>query len=137
TYRAILVIPYAVPAFLALLVWQGLLNDQFGVVNHLLDNRLFHVSVPWLFNPWWARVSVILVSVWLTVPYFFLVCLGALQSIPAALVEAARVDGAGALQVFRRVTLPLRLVPASRLVITSFAFNFDNCYYVFLLPGAG
>src|SRR5207253_6093749 len=85
TYRAILVIPYAVPAFLALLVWQGLLNDQFGVVNHLLDNRLFHVTDPWLFNPCWARASVILVSGWPTVPYFFLLCRGALQSIPAEL----------------------------------------------------
>ena len=92
TYRAVLVIPYAVPAFLALLVWQGLLNDDFGVVNNVL-----HTSIPWLFNPWWARLSVILVSVWLTVPYFFLVSLGALQSIPAELTEAARVDGGSAL----------------------------------------
>jgi arabinogalactan oligomer/maltooligosaccharide transport system permease protein len=132
TYRAILVIPYAVPAFLALLVWQGLLNDDFGVVNNVL-----HTSIPWLFNPWWARVSVILVSVWLTVPYFFLVCLGALQSIPSELVEAARVDGGGAMQVFRKVTFPLLLISVAPLMIASFAFNFNNFNNIYLLTGGG
>jgi arabinogalactan oligomer/maltooligosaccharide transport system permease protein len=132
TYRALLIIPYAVPAFLSLLVWQGLLNDDFGVVN-----RAFHLSIPWLFDPWWARVSVILVSVWLTVPYFFLVSLGALQSIPAELVEAAKVDGAGALQVFRKVTLPLLLVAVAPLMIASFAFNFNNFNNIYLLTGGG
>ncbi len=132
TYRAILVIPFAVPAFLALLVWQGLLNDDFGVVNHV-----FHTSIPWLFNPWWARVSVILVSVWLTVPYFFLVCLGALQSIPSELVEAAHVDGGGAWQVFRKVTFPLLLISVAPLMIASFAFNFNNFNNIYLLTGGG
>jgi arabinogalactan oligomer / maltooligosaccharide transport system permease protein len=132
TYRIILVIPYAVPAFLALLVWQGLLNDDFGVVNHV-----FHTSIPWLFNPWWARVSVILVSVWLTVPYFFLVCLGALQSIPSELIEAARVDGGGAWQVFRKVSFPLLLISVTPLMIASFAFNFNNFNNIYLLTGGG
>ncbi|HEY5660114.1 MAG TPA: ABC transporter permease subunit [Gaiellaceae bacterium] len=132
TYRIILVIPYAVPAFLALLVWQGLLNDDFGVVNHLLGTH-----IPWLFNPWWARVSVILVSVWLTVPYFFLVCLGALQSVPKELTEAARVDGGGPWQVFRKVSFPLLLVAVTPLMIASFAFNFNNFNNIYLLTGGG
>jgi arabinogalactan oligomer/maltooligosaccharide transport system permease protein len=132
TYRAILIIPYAVPAFLALLVWQGLLNDDFGVVNHV-----FHTHIPWLFNPWVARLSVIMVSVWLTVPYFFLVCLGALQSIPSELTEAARVDGGGALQVFRKVSFPLLLISVTPLMIASFAFNFNNFNNIYLLTGGG
>jgi arabinogalactan oligomer / maltooligosaccharide transport system permease protein len=132
TYRALLVIPYAVPAFLSLLVWQGLLNDDFGVVN-----RVFHSSIPWLFDPNWARLSVILVSVWLSVPYFFLVSLGALQSIPNELVEAARVDGGGAWQVFRKVTLPLLLIAVAPLMIASFAFNFNNFNNIYLLTGGG
>jgi ABC-type sugar transport system permease subunit len=132
TYRALLVVPYAVPAFLSLLVWQGLLNDDFGVVN-----RIFHTSIPWLFDPWWARFSVIFVSVWLTVPYFFLVSLGALQSIPKELIEAARVDGGGVWQVFRRVTLPLLLVAVAPLMIASFAFNFNNFNNIYLLTQGG
>ena len=131
-YRSLLVLPYAVPGFLSLLVWQGLLNDDFGVVN-----ELFHLDVPWLFDGTWAKVSVILVSLWLTFPYFFLVSLGALQSIPAELKEAARVDGGGAWQVFRKVTLPLLLVVVAPLMIASFAFNFNNFGNIYLLTGGG
>jgi arabinogalactan oligomer/maltooligosaccharide transport system permease protein len=131
-YRSIMVIPYAVPGFLSLLVWGGLLNDDFGVVNHL-----FHVHIPWLFDPNWARLSVILVSTWLTVPYFFLVSMGALQSIPKELIEAAKVDGGGAFAIFRRVTLPLLLVAVAPLLIASFAFNFNNFNNIYLLTGGG
>jgi arabinogalactan oligomer / maltooligosaccharide transport system permease protein len=127
-YRTVFVIPYAIPSFLTLLVWAGLLNDDFGVVNRILGT-----SIPWLFDPWWAKVSIILVSLWLTFPYFFLVSLGALQSIPGELVEAARVDGAGPWQVFRKITLPLLLVAVAPLLIASFAFNFNNFNNIFLL----
>ncbi len=140
-YRSVLVIPYAIPGFLSLLVWAGLLNDDFGVVN-----RIFHMHVPWLFGgnvfSWlpfisWPRIAVVLVSVWLTTPYFFLVSLGALQSIPGELTEAARVDGGSAWQIFRRVTLPLLLVAVAPLMIASFAFNFNNFNNVYLLTGGG
>ncbi len=100
-------------------------------------NRTFHLSIPWLFDPTWAKVAVILVSFWLTFPYFFLVSMGALQSIPGELVEAARVDGGGAWQIFRRVTLPLLLVAVSPLLIASFAFNFNNFNNIYLLTGGG
>jgi arabinogalactan oligomer/maltooligosaccharide transport system permease protein len=131
-YRSILIIPWAIPAFLSLLVWQGLLNDQFGVVN-----RVFHLSVPWLFDANWAKVSCILVSTWLTVPYFFVVSMGALQAIPEELTEAARVDGGGPLQIFRRVTFPLLLVAVAPLMVASFAFNFNNFNNIYLLTNGG
>ncbi len=131
-YRSVLIIPWAIPGFLSLLVWAGLLNDQFGVVN-----RIFHISVPWLFGANWARVSCILVSTWLTVPFFFVVSMGALQSIPEELTEAARVDGGGPFQIFRRVTLPLLLVAVAPLMISSFALNFNNFNNIYLLTGGG
>lgn len=131
-YRSLLVVPYAVPGFLSLLVFRGLLNDDFGLINKMLP-----FNVPWLFDPFWAKVSVIMVSVWLTTPYFMLVCTGALQAIPTELVEAARVDGAGRWQVFRKVTLPLLLVVVTPLLVASFAFNFNNFNNVYLLTGGG
>ena len=131
-YRSLILIPWAVPSFLTLLVWQGLLNDDFGVVN-----RIFHLHISWLFDANWAKVSCILVSFWLTIPYFFLVSMGALQSIPEELTEAARVDGGSPPQIFRRVTLPLVLVATSPLLIASFAFNFNNFNNIFLLTGGG
>ena len=91
-YRSLLIIPYAVPGFLSLLVWQGLLNDDFGVVNQHLPRCTSPGCSTEL-----GEGLVILVSVWLTFPYFFLVSLGALQSIPAELMEAAKVDGGGPL----------------------------------------
>jgi ABC-type sugar transport system permease subunit len=144
-YRSLLIIPYAIPGFLSLLIWGGMLNDDFGVVNKLLTTLFDHwlhitgpIHVPWIFgSDWWARVAVIMVSVWLTVPYFFLVSLGALQSIPAELVEAAKVDGGGPFQIFRRVRLPLLFVAVAPLMIASFAFNFNNFNNVFLLTGGG
>ena len=144
-YRSLLIIPYAIPGFLSLLVWAGMLNDDFGVVNKLLTTVFDHwlnitgpIHVPWIFgSDWWARVAVIMVSVWLTVPYFFLVSLGALQSIPAELVEAAKVDGGGPFQIFRRVRLPLLLVAVAPLMIASFAFNFNNFNNIYLLTGGG
>ena len=132
TYRVLLILPYAIPGFLSLLVWQGLLNDDFGVVNKLLP-----FDVPWLFDSNWAKVSVILVTVWLTVPYFFLISLGALQSIPTELKEAARVDGGGPWQVFRKVTLPLLLIVVAPLIIASFALNFNNFGNIYFLTGGG
>jgi len=131
-YRSLIVIPWAIPGFIALLVWQGLLNDQFGVVN-----RLLHINIPWLFDANWAKVSCILVSAWLTVPYFFLVSMGALQSIPEELTEAGRVDGGSPWALFRRVTFPLLLIAVAPLLIASFAFNFNNFNNIYLLTGGG
>jgi ABC-type sugar transport system permease subunit len=132
TQRALLVIPYAIPAFLAVLVWGGLLNDDFGVVNNTLN-----VHVPWLFDANWAKVSCLLVNFWLGFPYFFLVCTGVLQAIPDELSEAARVDGAGGIQVFRKITFPLLLVAVAPLLIASFAFNFNNFNNIYFLTRGG
>jgi len=130
--RAFLVLPFAIPAFLAVLVWQGLLNDEFGVVNQML-----RTDIPWLFDPTWAKVSCVLVNVWIGFPYWFLVCTGALQAVPEELTEAARVDGAGGLQVFRKVTFPLLLVATAPLLIASFAFNFNLFNNIYFLTGGG
>ena len=131
-YRTILVIPWAIPGFLSLLVWAGLFNDQFGVIN-----RMFHISIPWLFDANWAKVTCILVNTWLSTPYFFLVSLGALQAIPEELTEAGRVDGGSPFQLFRRVTFPLLLVAVAPLLIASFAFNFNNFNAIYFLTGGG
>jgi arabinogalactan oligomer/maltooligosaccharide transport system permease protein len=132
TQRALLVIPYAIPAFLAVFVWGGMLNDDFGLINNGL-----HIDIPWLFDANWAKVSCLLVNFWLGFPYFFLVCTGALQAIPEELNEAARVDGAGGVQIFRKVTFPLLMVAVAPLLIASFAFNFNNFNNIYFLTRGG
>jgi arabinogalactan oligomer/maltooligosaccharide transport system permease protein len=94
-------------------------------------------GIPWLTQGWAARMAVILVVVWQGFPYMMLICMGALQAIPMELLEAARVDGASALTVFRRVTFPMLMVIIAPLLIASFGFNFNNFILPFLLTGGG
>jgi len=135
-YRSLLILPYAIPGFISIIIWRGLLNDQIGPVNNLL-NAIGIGDVPWLLDPLWAKVSLILVNVWLGFPYMFLICSGALQAVPHELKEAARVDGASASRVFRTITLPLLLVGTAPLLIGSFGFNFNNFALPFILTNGG
>jgi ABC-type sugar transport system permease subunit len=138
--RSLLILPYAIPAFLTILVWRGLLNEQFGAVNRTLEPVLSLFGsdgIPWLASGNWAKVAVLLVNLWLGFPYMMLVTMGALQAIPAELQEAARVDGASAPGVFRKVTFPLLMVSIFPLLIAAFAFNFNNFVLIFLLTRGG
>jgi arabinogalactan oligomer / maltooligosaccharide transport system permease protein len=110
------------------LVWRGMFNQSFGVINRWLD-----VNLPWLSGQWLPYVSILIVNTWLGYVYMFLVSSGALQSIPDELTEAAKVDGANGPMRFRRITLPLLLVSISPLLIASFAFNFNNFNLIYLL----
>jgi arabinogalactan oligomer/maltooligosaccharide transport system permease protein len=127
-YRSLIIIPYAIPSFMTALVWRGMLNQQFGVVNRWLGTNL-----PWLDGDWLPYFSILLVNTWLGYPYMFLVCSGALQSIPEDLNEAASVDGASGIKRFRLITLPLLLVAVAPLLVASFAFNFNNFNLIYLL----
>ncbi|MGB4136081.1 MAG: ABC transporter permease subunit, partial [Microbacterium sp.] len=128
-YRVLVILPYAFPGFLSALVWAGLMNPEFGFINQVLFGGL---QIPWMSDPWLARVSVLLVNLWLGYPYMFLVCTGALQSLPADVDEAARVDGASPWRIFRSIKLPLLLVSVAPLLIASFAFNFNNFNLVYM-----
>ncbi|HEX6969757.1 MAG TPA: ABC transporter permease subunit [Micromonosporaceae bacterium] len=131
-YRVLLVLPYAMPSFAMLLVWRDMFNKDFGLIN-----QFFGLEVDWLGDPWTARLAVILVQLWLGYPYMFLVTTGALQAIPQELTEAAAIDGASPWQVFRQVTLPLLLVALSPLLISSFAYNFNNFNAIHLTTEGG
>jgi arabinogalactan oligomer/maltooligosaccharide transport system permease protein len=133
-YRSLLILPYAVPSFMSILVWTGMLNTSFGFVNQVL---LGGAAVPWLTDPWLARFSILFVNLWLGFPYMFLIATGALQSIPSETFEAARIDGAGPLQILRRITVPLLLVSTAPLLIASFAFNFNNFTIVYFITRGG
>jgi ABC-type sugar transport system permease subunit len=139
-YRALYILPYAIPAFVSVLVWKGLLNPDYGVINTWLDPfyTFFDIEpIKWLKTKESARAAVLLVNTWLGFPYMFLITTGALQSIPKELTEAAKVDGATGVQSFWRITFPLLMVSISPLLIGSFAFNFNNFTLIFLLSGGG
>ncbi|MEU5938437.1 ABC transporter permease subunit [Micromonospora sp. NPDC047548] len=131
-YRILLILPYAMPSFAMLLVWRDMFNTDFGLINNL-----FGLGVDWFGQDWSARIAVVLVQLWLGYPYMFLVATGALQAIPRELTEATSVDGASPWQSFRAVTLPLLLVALSPLLISSFAFNFNNFNAIYLTTEGG
>ncbi|MDR2996768.1 MAG: ABC transporter permease subunit [Microbacterium sp.] len=133
-YRILLILPYAFPAFLSALVWAGMMNESFGFINQVIFGG---ASIPWLTDPTLAKVSVLIVNLWLGFPYMFLVCMGALQGIPDDVNEAAAMDGANPWQIFRRIKLPLLLVTVAPLLISSFAFNFNNFNLIYMLTGGG
>lgn len=133
-YRVVMILPYAFPGFLSALVWAGLFNKDFGFINNIL---LGGASIPWLSDPWLAKMAILLVNLWLAFPYFFLVCTGALQSLPEECLEAGKVDGASLWQIFRLIKLPLLLVAVAPLLVASFAMNFNNFGLIYLLTKGG
>ncbi|MCR9203758.1 MAG: maltose ABC transporter permease MalF [Halobacteriovoraceae bacterium] len=135
-YRNLLILPYSIPFFISVLVFKGMLNKDFGVVNQLLST-LSLGPIPWLEDGLWAKVSCLLVNLWLGFPYMFLLTTGILQSIPESVYEAAKIDGANKWQSFRSITLPMILSSITPLLIGSFAFNLGNFVGIYLLTGGG
>ena len=125
TLRTLLLIPYTIPAFVAVPVWVGLLNPQFGVISQGIA-AVFGSSPPWFSDPFWSKVGILLIQLWLGFPYMFVVVTGALQTLPPDVYEAADLDGAGAIAKFYAITLPLLLITMGPLLVASFAFNFNN-----------
>lgn len=132
--RTLFILPYAFPAFMSALLWKGMLNAEFGVINKWF---FFGAQIDWLGDPWLAKIAVLFVNLWLGYPYWFLVTTGALQAIPDDVIEASVIDGAGPWRRFRSVTLPLLLVSTAPLAISSFAFNFNNFNLIYMLTGGG
>ena len=111
-----------------------MLNTDFGFINDVL---LGGAKVPWLTDGLLAKFSILGVNLWLGFPYMFLVCLGALQSLPGDVEEAAKIDGASGLRTVWSIKLPLVLQSTVPLLIASFAFNFNNFSLIYMLTGGG
>ncbi|BDU75845.1 maltose ABC transporter permease MalF [Mesoterricola sediminis] len=133
-YRLLLFLPYAVPGFISILVWKGLFNSNTGEINLIL-NGLFGIKPGWFSDPTLAKIMILIVNTWLGFPYMMVVSMGLIKAIPTDLYEASAVAGAGPLTNFFKITLPLIRRPLTPLLISSFAFNFNNFVLIFLLTG--
>ncbi len=131
-YRSFLLLPYAIPGFISLLIWSNFYNRDFGLINQTLG---LHIN--WLGDATMAKVAILLTNTWMGFPYMFIVCTGALQSISHDLKEAAKIDGASGIQTTTRVITPLLLVSVAPLLVSSFAFNFNNFNAIQLLTQGG
>ncbi|NLF05436.1 MAG: ABC transporter permease subunit [Actinomycetales bacterium] len=132
--RTLFILPYAFPAFLSALLWRGMLNPEYGIINDWFFGNAY---ISWLGDPFLAKLSILWVNLWLSYPYWMLVCIGALQSMPAERIEAAKIDGAGRWRMFRSITMPQVLVSTAPLLIASFAFNFNNFVIIYVLNNGG
>ncbi|AWJ12793.1 maltose ABC transporter permease MalF [Klebsiella pneumoniae] len=135
-YRVLLILPYAVPSFISILIFKGLFNQSFGEINMMLST-LFGIKPAWFSDPTTARTMIIIVNTWLGYPYMMILCMGLLKAIPDDLYEASAMDGAGPFQNFFKITFPLLIKPLTPLMIASFAFNFNNFVLIQLLTNGG
>ncbi len=131
-YRALIVLPWAIPQIIALLIWRTEFNFEYGAVNQLLG-LIGLGPFPWLSDPFWNFAAMIVTNVWLGVPFMMVIILGGLQSIPADYYEAAEIDGASSRQSFRRITLPLLRPVLTPAIILGTVWTFNNINVPFFI----
>ena len=135
--RTLLIIPWAVPQYIAALSWRGMFNQEYGSINLILTKYLNVDAVEWLSQPFEAFVACILTNIWLGFPFMMVIALGGLQSIPNELYEAAKVDGANRWQQFKSITLPMLkpvMIPA---IVLGTVWTFNNINVMWLVSNGG
>ena len=132
-WRTVLATTIAVPQFVSLLVMRSMLQPQ-GIINRLLVNGgILSSSLPFLTDIGWARTLVIIVNLWIGIPYTILQVTGVLNNIPKEQYDAAKVDGAGAFKTFMNVTVPYMMFVLTPYLITQFTGNINNFNVIYLL----
>lgn len=129
--RALLIVPWPIPVLISILIWRYMLHPDMGFFAPYLE-ALFGSSPSWFQNAFWTRLALILINVWLSYPYFYVIIAGALRSIPEEINSAALVDGANVWQKFHYITLPLLLRILAPLIIASLTFNFNNFNVIYI-----
>jgi arabinogalactan oligomer/maltooligosaccharide transport system permease protein len=136
-FRTLLVLPWAVPQLIVALTWRGMFNYEYGSINLMLTQWFGLPPVAWLKSPLEAFIAVIITNVWLGFPFMMVIALGALQSIPHDLYEAAEIDGASWFHKLKNITIPLIrpvMVPA---ITLGTIWTFNNLNIVWLVSNAG
>ncbi|GGB32546.1 maltose ABC transporter permease [Lentibacillus populi] len=136
--RTILILPWAVPAFVTILIFSAMFNDDFGAINRDIIIPLFGgEGFPWLSDPAYARIAIIMIQTWLGFPFIFALFTGVLQSISKDWYEAADVDGGSRFQKFRHITFPHVMFATAPLLIMQYAQNFNNFNIIYLFNEGG
>lgn len=135
--RTLLILPWAVPAFVTILIFSGMFNESFGAINTTILSALGISPISWMTDAMWTRLALIMIQTWLGFPFIFVMVTGVLQSIPDELYEAATVDGASIFQKFRQITFPLVMFSIAPILITQYTFNFNNFNVIYLFNNGG
>jgi arabinogalactan oligomer/maltooligosaccharide transport system permease protein len=131
-YRAIIVLPWAIPQIIALLIWRTEYQYEYGVVNQLLG-MVGIGKIQWLSEPFWNFAAMVITNVWLGIPFMMVIILGGLQSISSDYYEAAEMDGASSRQSFRHITLPLLRPVLTPAIILGTVWTFNNINVPFFI----
>ena len=135
-YRALLILPWALPQYIAALSWRGMFNYEYGQINMLL-NVIGLGQVPWLSTEVGAFSAALITNIWLGFPFMMVVALGGLQSIPKEMYEAADIDGAGSWWRLRHVTLPLLRPVMMPAIVLGTIWTFNNVNVIWLVTNMG
>lgn len=136
--RTILILPWAVPAFVTILVFAAMFNDDFGAINRDIIIPLFGgEGISWLSDPPYSRIAIIMIQTWLGFPFIFALFTGILQSISKDWYEAADMDGASRIQKFKSITFPHVMFATAPLLIMQYASNFNNFNVIYLFNEGG
>jgi len=135
-WRGMLLVPWVIPPALSTLGWWWMFDPSYSSINWLLS-IISVPEIPWLGQPWWARISIIIVNVWIGAPFFMIMYLAALKSVPEQLYEAAAIDGATGWQRLRYVTIPMMANIISITVLFSLIVTFANYDIVRVLTNGG
>lgn len=134
-WRTILVFSIAIPQFISLLYVSKMFADN-GIINGFLQ-QTFRFKLPFWTDPTWSRITVIIINIWIGIPYLMLITTGILMNIPADLYESSKIDGASPFQQYMKITLPYMLFVTGPYLLTSFTGNMNNFNVIFLLSGGG
>jgi len=132
--RVCLILPWAMPQYIAALTWKGLFNQNFGAVNIILG-KLGLDAVPWLSDPTMTFIAAICTNIWLGFPFMMMISLGGLQSIPGEFYEAADIDGANAWNKFRNITLPFLKPTLTPAIVLGTVWTFNMLNVILIIAG--
>ncbi len=136
-YRTVILLPWAFPAFITILVWANMWGYEYGIINAMLGTIGIH-KVDWILGGAdTAWVTLFVTNVWLSFPFYTVVFLATMQAIPKDLYEAASIDGAGTLSKFGRITLPYLMPTVVFVGLMGFLFTFNNFYPIYLITNGG
>jgi len=136
-WRSILSLTIAVPQFVSLLIIRTMFKEEGAVNTALMNMGLIEKALPFFTNATWAKVTIIVINLWVGIPYTVMQVTGILQNIPAEQYEAATIDGANVFQQFMNITLPYMIFVLTPYIITSFTGNINNFNIIYLLSGGG
>jgi arabinogalactan oligomer/maltooligosaccharide transport system permease protein len=133
-FRVLLMLPWAVPQYIAVLTWRNMFQSQYGTIDILL-NKIGLTSISWLSDPFWTFIACIITNIWLGVPFMMVIALGAMQSIPMEMYEVGAIDGATSWKKHMRITIPLLKPVMTPAIVLSTVWTFNMVNVIYMMTG--